>query len=135
MKVYVKSERGLRHLSTDIWSDIFVESVEGVDNIIKVNSISLNEDTCFPSKNTEGENAMEEIRTCITLESLEKEVYEVRLDLELEENFYDEADNLLHAELNVNEDEEIETKFYYEIGNFLKSEDKKKVYSTLFEAR
>ena len=134
MKVYVKSNKGLRHLSEDMWEDIFIDSIEGSSNIVNVNLIDVNDDTIIPAHNTKGANAIKEIKDCVMLESLEKEVYEVTLNLELEESFYDKDDNLLHAEVIANVDSDIEVKFYYEVGNFLKTAEEKKRYSEVEKA-
>lgn len=134
MKVYVKSNKGLRHLSEDMWEDIFVDSIEGSSNIVNVNLIDVNDDTIIPAHNTKGTNAIKEIKDCVMLESLEKEVYEVTLNLELEASFYDKDDNLLHAEVIANEGSDLEVKFYYEVGNFLKTAEEKKRYSEVEKA-
>ena len=134
MKVYVKSNKGLRHLNEDMWEDIFIDSIEGSSNIVNVNLIDVNEDTIIPTHNTKGANAIKEIKDCVMLESLEKEVYEITLNLELEESFYDKDDNLLHAEVIANEDSDLEVKFYYEVGNFLKTAEEKKRYSEVEKA-
>ena len=135
MKITVKTEKSLRALNENVFNDIFTESIEGINNIKQIDSIEVNKKSIyFPAEDTDGEKALKEIMSYIVLESLEQNLYEVKLSLVLKENFYDEKENLLNAEVYVNKDNEIETKFYYEVGNFLKSKEEKRKYTTVYSA-
>lgn len=135
MKITVKTEKSLRALNENVFNDIFTESIEGINNIKQIDSIEVNKKSIyFPAEDTDGKKALKEIMSYIILESLEQNLYEVKLSLVLKENFYDEKENLLNAEVYVNKDNEIETKFYYEVGNFLKSKEEKRKYTTVYSA-
>lgn len=136
MIVTIKSKKPLNKLNAEVWDNIFVDSVENVEDIKNVNTIRLNDVTCVPTKNTEKENSIEEIMFCIDSETklAKKDLYEVELNLECGEELYDEENHHLDAEVYVDEDFEVECKYYYLSGTFLMKE-KKKVYAIVHHAK
>lgn len=135
MIVTIESKKPLNELNAEVWDNIFVDSVEKVEDIKNVNTIRINGVTCVPTKNTEKENSIEEIMFCIDSETklAEKNLYEVELNLECGEELYDKENHRLDAEVHVDEDLEVECKYYYLTGNFLMKE-KKKVYAKVDHA-
>ena len=61
MIVTIESKKPLNELNAEVWDNIFVDSVEKVEDIKNVNTIRINGVTCVPTKNTEKENSIEEI--------------------------------------------------------------------------
>lgn len=139
MKLTVKSKVELKDLSKSAWEDIFIEAIETTNDLLEVVLITFEHGTCIPQVDTSGDHAIEEIMHCIAYESKDREIYSVELTLNLEENFYDEKDNLLHSEVEyfgVDEfgSSDLDVKFYYEAGNFLLSKEEKKRYTKVYSA-
>lgn len=129
MKISIKSEKPLKDLERDTWEGIFVETVEVPEDIIRVGVVEFKGDDGAYLQAEDAEDIVEFITNLMKNEA--KDYKEVDLTLDLKENFYDENDNLLDAEVEVSADDEIEAKFYYNAGNFLKKE---KVYTKVHSA-
>ena len=119
----------LKDLERDTWEGIFVETVEVPEDIIRVGVVEFKGDDGAYLQAEDAEDIVEFITNLMKNEA--KDCKEVDLILDLKENYYDENDNILDADVEVSADEEIETKFYYNAGNFLSRE---KVYTTVYSA-